>query len=68
MITKIALTALIVYGISRFGAELTYKEHKLCPDNTLNGIIHYSLKSIAVISILTIVGCLIACVWTAKLD
>lgn len=70
MIAKIALTALIVLGFSVFGASIARAECDLNPygDNRVTNMIYRFLKSVAIISILVLIGCWITCVWTAGLD
>lgn len=70
MLAKIALTALIVLGFSYFGAGIASVKLDFKPysDNRVTEIIYNILKSMAVISLLVLIGCLIVCVWTAKLD
>lgn len=70
MLAKIALTALIVFGFSGFGAGIASAKLDFNPysDNRVTEIIYNILKSVAIISILVLIGCLIACVWTAELD
>lgn len=70
MIAKIALTALIVFGFSGFGAGIASAKLDFNPygDNRVTYMIYRFLKSVAIISILVLIGCLITCVWTAGLD
>ena len=70
MLAKIALTALIVFGFSWFGAGIASVKLDFNPysDNRVTEIIYNILKSVAIISILVLIGYLIACVWTAELD
>ena len=70
MLAKIALTAIIVLGFSGFGAGIASANIDFNPygDNRVTEIIYNILKSVAIISVLVLIGCLITCVWTAELD
>lgn len=70
MLAKIVLTTLIVLVFSVFGAGNASVKIDLNPynENQVTEIIYQILKSVAIISVLVLIGCLITCVWTAELD